>query len=147
KEAKKEGMTSKLVIVGNQNNFKTKDEEVIEILENSKNEGIEFTGYVDNKELKKLIAEAKVLVQPSLYEGFGIPPLEALGLGTPAIVSNIEAFKEIYSNLEVQFFEQNNLKILSQLLQKNIILKKNDCNQFSYKKCSNILMKEMFEHG
>ncbi|MGL5932158.1 MAG: glycosyltransferase, partial [Cetobacterium sp.] len=137
KEAKKEGMTSNLVIVGNQNNFKTKDEEVIEILENSKNEGIEFTGYVDNKELKKLIAEAKVLVQPSLYEGFGIPPLEALALGTPAIVSDIDVFKELYIDLNIKFFEVNNWKNLKNIFLKDFFKNKMQFNniKYNYKEC------------
>lgn len=113
KEAKKEGLTSSLVIVGNQNNFKTKDDEVIEILKESKDKGIIFTGYIDNKKLKKLLAEAKVLVQPSLYEGFGIPPIEALALGTPVIVSNIEVFKEIFKNKKIAIFKDaNELKYL-----------------------------------
>lgn len=145
KEAKKEGLTSNLVIVGNQNNFKTKDEEIIEILEKSKDEGIIFTGYVDNKELKKLIAEAKVLVQPSLYEGFGIPPLEALALGTPAIVSDIEVFKEIYSELDVEFFETNNWIKLKKLLKNNKVFNR-DIKQkkFTYKECSKKIKRKIF---
>lgn len=146
-EAKKEGLTSNLVIVGNQNNFKTKDEEVIKILEKSKNQGIIFTGYVDNKELKKLIAEAKVLVQPSLYEGFGIPPLEALALGTPVILSDIETFKEIYGNSpkkEVLFFEVNNLKKLKRLLFIKQSLKKHKTIlEYDYKKCSKIIINKL----
>ncbi|MGL5053250.1 MAG: glycosyltransferase family 4 protein [Cetobacterium sp.] len=135
REAKKEGMTSNLVIVGNQNNFKTKDEEVIKILENSKNEGIVFTGYVDNKELKKLIAEAKVLVQPSLYEGFGIPPVEALALGTPAIVSDIEVFKEIYDKLDVKFFKVNDvINLKNKMLNLNYRKVENNSRYF-YKEC------------
>lgn len=52
-----------------------------------------------------MIAEAKVLVQPSLYEGFGIPPLEALALGTPVIISDIDVFKELYPETLVNFFQ------------------------------------------
>lgn len=148
-EAKKEGLTSNLVIVGNQNNFKTKDEEVIEILKKSKDEGIIFTGYVDNRELKKLIAEAKVLVQPSLYEGFGIPPLEALVLGTSIIASDIEVFKEIYNNLDIEFFEVNNWKKLKELLKMNERIKnysnlKNKQIRFTYKECSEKIKRKIF---
>ena len=60
----------------------------------------------------QLMAEAKYLIQPSLYEGFGIPPLEALYLGTNVILSDIPVFKEIYSELPVTFFEVNNAKML-----------------------------------
>ncbi|WP_291941290.1 glycosyltransferase family 1 protein [Cetobacterium sp.] len=149
KEAKKEGLTSGLVIVGNQNNFKTKDSEIIEILEKSEDEGIIFTGYVNNKELKKLIAEAKVLVQPSLYEGFGIPPLEALVLGTSIVVSDIEVFKEIYNNLDIEFFEVNNWKKLKELLKMNERIKscsnlKNKQIRFTYKECSEKIKRKIF---
>lgn len=146
KEAKKEGLTSNLVIVGNQNNFKTKDNEIIEILEKSKDKGIVFTGYVDNKELKKLIAEAKVLVQPSLYEGFGIPPLEALALGTSAITSDIEVFKEIYSELNVKFFKLGNyldLKEKIKIVQKKYIENEKNYMKFNYKNCANKIKKEI----
>jgi len=45
------------------------------------------------------------LVQPSLYEGFGLPPLEAMVLGTPALISDILVFKEIYNDFPVTFFK------------------------------------------
>ena len=51
---------------------------------------------------------AECLVQPSLYEGFGIPPLEALYLGCSVIVSDIPVFKEIYNDLPVCFFDSRN---------------------------------------
>lgn len=140
KEAKKEGLTSNLVIVGNQKNFKTKDEEVIKILENSRNEEIEFTGYVNNKTLKKLIAESRVLVQPSQYEGFGIPPLEALSLNVPCIVSEIEVFKEIYENSVVYFKDYEDLK---EKLKKKFELKENFKKRFSYENVSRIILEEL----
>ncbi|MDY4006926.1 glycosyltransferase family 4 protein [Fusobacterium varium] len=144
-DLKKEGYPYKLIIVGEQNNFKTKDREVLKILENLKlNKDIIFTGYVNNKELRKLIAEARILIQPSLYEGFGIPPLEALVLGTDVILSDIEVFKEIYSDLPVSFFRVNNVNEL-----KKIILEKKGKeffksfkqNKYSYKNTSKIILK------
>lgn len=143
-ELKKEGYSSKLVIVGNQKNFKTVDKEVIKILEDKNlNKDIIFTGYVNNKELKKLIAEAKILIQPSLYEGFGIPPLEALALGTNVILSDIEVFKEIYSKLPVTFFkaeDQKDLKI--KILLDRVFKIDERINSYSYKKTEKIINKE-----
>lgn len=139
KEAKKEGLTSDLVIVGNQNNFKTKDEEVIEILKNSEDEGIVFSGYVDNKELKKLIAEAKVLVQPSLYEGFGIPPLEALALETCVILSDIQIFKEIFDEEDVNFFDHNNYLDLKKYFFVDLKKNKKTLLKYHYEKTANIM--------
>lgn len=67
-----------------------------------------FTGRLDNEELYSEIQKAKFLVQPSVYEGFGLPPLEALFLGTQPIISNIPVFKEIYQRLPVIFFDDVN---------------------------------------
>lgn len=64
-----------------------------------------FTGRLDNDALYGEIQKAKFLVQPSVYEGFGLPPLEALYLGTQPLISDIEVFKEIYSAFPVVFFD------------------------------------------
>ena len=112
--AKKSGLTSKLVIVGNNQNFKTSDESLIDIIEQT--DGIEFTGWVSNERLISLIAAAKALVQPSLYEGFGIPPLEAMYLGTNVILSDISVFEEIYQDLPVTFFKVGNSEDLKNKL-------------------------------
>ena len=52
-------------------------------------EGVTFPGRLSDDALLKEIASAVFLVQPSFYEGFGLPPLEALWLGTRPIVSDI----------------------------------------------------------
>ena len=67
-------------------------------------EGVTFTGRLSDDALLKEIASAVFLVQPSFYEGFGLPPLEALWLGTRPIVSDIPVFREIYGDLPVAFF-------------------------------------------
>ena len=113
--AQDRGMTTKLLIVGNSENFRTADSDIAGIIDNNPN--IEFTGWVTNEKLIQLIAEAKALIQPSLYEGFGIPPLEALYLGTNIILSDIPVFKEIYTELPVTFFEKGNSVQLSEILQ------------------------------
>lgn len=95
---------TKLYIVGKKENFKTAFSEI----EQQKNPNIIFTGWVEDEELYSLINNAKALIQPSLYEGFGIPPLEALYLKTPVILSDISVFKEVYNDLPVTFFKCNN---------------------------------------
>lgn len=62
---------------------------------------IQLLGRVSDKELSKLYKEARGFVYLSLYEGFGIPPLEALIFKTRPIVSNIEVFKEILGSAAI----------------------------------------------
>ncbi len=54
-----------------------------------------------DEELKQLYIGATGLIYPSLYEGFGIPPLEALNLNCPIILSNITVFEELYANFAI----------------------------------------------
>ena len=56
---------------------------------------VEFTGYVDDDQLKQLYRKAKLFLFPSLYEGFGLPPLEAMACGCPVIVSKAASLPEI----------------------------------------------------
>jgi glycosyltransferase involved in cell wall biosynthesis len=56
---------------------------------------IEFTGSVSDKELADLYKNAAVFVLPSLYEGFGLPVLEAMSYGVPCIVSDNSSLREI----------------------------------------------------
>ena len=58
-------------------------------------DAIEFLGYVDIKDAPLLIKGATAFVFPSLYEGFGLPPLEAMACGTPVIVSNVASLPEV----------------------------------------------------
>jgi glycosyltransferase involved in cell wall biosynthesis len=112
-EAKKNGMSKKLIIVGSAENFRTKDSEIIKFLQ-AQHDDIIFTGRVPDKTLYDIIAHTQCLIQPSLYEGFGIPPLEALYLGRPVILSDIPVFREIYGDLPVQLFETGNSQMLAE---------------------------------
>jgi glycosyltransferase involved in cell wall biosynthesis len=58
-------------------------------------EGVQFTGYAQQEDLPALYSGAMALVYPSLYEGFGLPPLEAMACGTPVITSNTTSLPEI----------------------------------------------------
>ena len=53
------------------------------------------TGYVADNDLAPLYTEAYMFVYPSLYEGFGLPPLEAMQCGTPVITSNSTSLPEV----------------------------------------------------
>lgn len=68
-------------------------------LENS----IIFPGYVSDEELISLYENSLFYVFPSLYEGFGLPPLEAIALGAPIVISNTTCLPEIFGN-NIEYF-------------------------------------------
>ena len=71
----------------------------------NKLDNVLFTGYVSDSELFSLYKNAYGFIFPSLYEGFGIPPLEAISLGVKRVaVSDIPVFREIYDK-GVYFFD------------------------------------------
>jgi len=61
----------------------------------SSNPHVIYTGYVPDADLPTLVYSARALVMPSLYEGFGIPVLEAMNLGTPVLCSGTSSLPEI----------------------------------------------------
>lgn len=61
----------------------------------AQNKNIVFKGRVSDEELIRLYSNAKIFVYPSLYEGFGIPPLEAQACACPVICSNVASLPEV----------------------------------------------------
>jgi len=85
-----------LKIVGESENFITGMPELKnEILNSEWSKLIGFTGWIDQDVLIDNYRKATVLVHPSLYEGFGLPPLEAMACGVPSVVSNAASLPEI----------------------------------------------------
>ena len=62
---------------------------------------IRFLGFVPDKTLAVLYRLASVFVFPSLYEGFGLPPLEAMASGTPVVTSNVSSLPEVVGDAAV----------------------------------------------
>jgi glycosyltransferase involved in cell wall biosynthesis len=56
---------------------------------------VRFTGYVEDSDLPALYSAAEIFVYPSLYEGFGLPPLEAMACGAPVITSDSSSLPEV----------------------------------------------------
>lgn len=138
----------RLMIVGDYQNFQTTDKDVQQLIDSqlNKNELI-FTGKVDDLTLKKIMSEAKALIQPSLYEGFGIPPLESMYLGTPVILSDILVFKELYSDFPVTFFHVNNAEELCDKMRKakgdRVYLSTQQKMKYSYRNSANLIIKTL----
>lgn len=82
----------KLVLVGNEDYFYRR---LKEFVGEKEIKNIIFTGYIPDHDLDTVYANAESFVWPSLYEGFGLPPLEAMNKGVPVISSDHPCMKEI----------------------------------------------------
>ena len=72
------------------------DEDVFRLVEElGLQERVLFPGYVPEEELPLWYSAADLFVYPSLYEGFGLPPLEAMACGTPVIVADASSLPEV----------------------------------------------------
>lgn len=59
---------------------------------------VKLIGYISDQEMKSLMMHCKAFVFPSLFEGLGIPPLEAMSVGAPVVSSNASCLPEIYED-------------------------------------------------
>lgn len=84
------GSELKLVIIGEP-----------DLLSISEERGIRIVGRVDDKTLYALLTGASALLYPSLYEGFGLPILEAFACETPVVTSNVGSMKDVASDAAV----------------------------------------------
>ncbi len=92
---------------------------------------VKFLGYVPYEDMNNLYSGASLFVFPSIYEGFGIPPLEAMAAGTPVIVSNSSSLPEVAGEagilpepMDETGWRNSILKVLSDAsLQKEMIKK------------------------
>lgn len=108
------GNVPPLTIIG-RFDFRTKDDEILQTVLANKDK-VRLVTDATNQQVYDILAQAACLVSPSLYEGFGIPPLEAMSLGTPVILSDIPVYQEIYGNYPVTFFEAGNADELCRML-------------------------------
>lgn len=134
------GDSRKLVIIGDYKTFKTKDKHITKQINGDPD--IVFTGKIKDEDLYMIMSSASMLIQPSLYEGFGIPPLEALYLGTPVLLSDIPVFRELYASFSVDFFDLSSPDKLAKLMLSRE--KKNFLNfslpvEFDYRYAANVI--------
>jgi glycosyltransferase involved in cell wall biosynthesis len=76
-----------------------------------------FTGFVGDRDLINLYKNALLFIYPSLYEGFGHPPLEAMACGVPVIASNVSSIPEIVGNAAYLVNPYNINEIIGAILQ------------------------------
>ncbi|MBO4598400.1 MAG: glycosyltransferase family 4 protein [Bacteroidaceae bacterium] len=119
-----------LKIVGAHNRVFNSSAKDSNIQQNKDN--IEYLGRVTDKELVELYSGAKAFIFPSLYEGFGLPPIEAMMCGCPVLVSDIPVLREICKDAAIYFNPKDAISISSAI--DSILLKEeNERNEIIQK--------------
>lgn len=106
----------RLVIVGKMSNMNTVDDAVVREAE-SLSSRVHLTGEVGDELLRQYYRGADFFVFPSLYEGFGLPLLEAMGMGCPILSSNASALPEVAADAALYFNSQDSGDLAEKLLQ------------------------------
>lgn len=113
-DIRKRQLDVKLVIVGKMGWLQDNILQTIEQL-NIKQEVV-FTGFVKDEHLPAIYSLAKVFVYPSLYEGFGLPVLEAMACGCPVITSDTSSLPEIVGNTTISINSHREREIISAIM-------------------------------
>jgi glycosyltransferase involved in cell wall biosynthesis len=124
-----------------------KNNDIFQTIQNSPllKKHVIFTGYIPDQDLSAIYCGALAFVYPSLYEGFGLPPLEAMQCGTPVIASNTSSLPEVVDDAGIMLDPTNrddlcqamldlinNSTLRHQLSQKGM----DRATQFSWSKCA-----------
>lgn len=108
-----------------------------------------FTGYVTDEELDYLYSKCEAFIFPSVYEGFGAPPLEAVASGCRRLIlSDIPVFKEIYGDT-ASYCNPFDVKSIQELLDNSYVLSEEEAEnllqKYSWERVAKILFKGVIE--
>ena len=110
-------------------------------------QNVELLGFVSDEEVKALMKNCKAFIFPSKFEGFGIPPLEALSVGAKIIVSNASCLPEIYGNAAVYINPYDTDVDLNELLSKTTTGEKEVLEKYSFKHSAEKIYADLCELG
>lgn len=110
-------------------------------------ENVILTGYVKDEEIKSLMKGCKAFIYPSIYDGFGIPPIEAMSLGTKVICSNCACLPEVYGNSVILIDAYDTNVDLDQLLKTPVASPNLVLDKYSWKKSAEQLYNSLFKES
>ncbi len=113
----------------------------LEILQKLKN--VVLLGYVSDAEVKSLMKHCRAFILPSYYEGFGIPPLETLSVGSAIIVSSCGSLPEIYGKTAHYIDYDNADADLDAILREPVENPESVLEKYTYKNAASLLLKEL----
>ena len=102
---------------------------------------VHMLGYVKDEDICSLMMNSKAFVFPSFYEGFGIPPMEALAMGTDIIVSDIPVMHEVYGGSAYYIDPYDTDVCLEELIDGSVDSREIVLNKYSWEKSA----KKMYE--
>jgi glycosyltransferase involved in cell wall biosynthesis len=129
--------------VGKKEGFITGDREVVRRAE-AFGDRVRFTGVLEEGQLRQFYAFADLLVFPSLYEGFGLPPLEAMAIGTPVASSSSASLPEVCGDAAL-YFDPRNVEEMADRIKE--ILKNPDLRKNLVKKGFDQAKKFSWDHS
>lgn len=147
------GVNDLVLVLGGSNwiSFRKELDAIFKDVDKSK---ILLIGYVDDKDLPSLYSNALMFIYPSLYEGFGLPVLEAMQCGCPVITSNRSSLPEVIGNAGIQIDPENDEEMVKALekmyseiffrelcQERGLIRAKN----FSWEKCASEILEYISE--
>jgi glycosyltransferase involved in cell wall biosynthesis len=150
-QAREEGLPHRLLVIGAKENFRTSDNAILQKVESLGSEAVTFTGFISDEQVMEYLCAATLLVQPSLYEGFCLPPLEAMVLGVHALISDIPVLKEVYAEFPVTFFRSGDSadlkeKLMVLLFNKRLpspVLSDHLLSKYTFEKTSSAILREL----
>jgi glycosyltransferase involved in cell wall biosynthesis len=112
----------------------------------SETENLKFLGYISDDDARTLMKNSKAFLFPTLYEGFGLPPLEALSVGAPIIVSDIPVMREIYGD-SARYIDPFDYDIdLEELLKTQVAPAEECLKKYSWDKSAQIIYDKIKEN-
>jgi glycosyltransferase involved in cell wall biosynthesis len=112
----KDKVSQNLILVGKKEGFLTGMNNIAGLIKGMEDR-VTFTGYVSDAELQQYVSHADALVLPSLYEGFGLPPLEAMACGCPVVVSKAASLPEVCKDAAIYCDPYNIQDIADKMLE------------------------------
>jgi glycosyltransferase involved in cell wall biosynthesis len=117
-EALKDRIPHRLIVIGKMEGLITPDRGVIDLAQKLQSR-VSFTGEIGDDELRRYYAHADLLAHPSLYEGFGFPPLEAMAVGIPVAASRAASIPEICGDA-VAYFDPTSIDEMAGVILKTL---------------------------
>lgn len=110
------------------------------IIDFSKYSNVIYVGFLEDTEMKSLMKHCKAFLFPSIYEGFGIPPIEALSVGADIIVSNTASLPEIFEDA-AHYINPENVNVdINALIKKTRTDGRKVLEKYSWEKSAGIIL-------